>query len=247
MVYRGKRTLLTPAQVRARQRANAARRRARERALARKAARKLIPVGMPASQVVKLKYVATFTLNPTASGPDYKYFSANGMRYPEVSELIGHAPLYFEQFMANYDHYQVLGSSIRVTQLPFTSDSKNPAVWGIIKDDETTFSYTNAAQVIESNQGKGKYRLGSASVNTSTNTNGRQPKMICKFSAKKELGDLSDKHEGGANANPIDQMYFGIWAASVGGATDPDTLSFMAEISYIAKLKEPKFIAQSHA
>lgn len=203
--------------------------------------RRRIPTGMPNKKLVKLKYVSTATLNPSSTVPDYKYFSCNGMYAPEI--FGGHQPLYLDQWLANYDHYIVIGSSIRVTQMPTTNVEGTPALWGIILDDETTFSYTSAAQIIESNQGR-VFRQCTNAL-TGTNTYGSNPRLIRKFSAKKMLGDLSDKHEGSATSNPTDQMYYGLWCASPSGSSDPGQMEFMVEISYIALLKEPKFIAQS--
>lgn len=204
--------------------------------------RRRIPQGMPTKKLVKLKYATTVSLNASASTPNYKYFSCNGMYAPEI--VGGHSPLFYNQWMSNYDHYQVIGSSMRVTQVPTGASNSNPALWGIILDDETTFSYTNAAQIVESNQGRNFRQCQNGS--SGLNTNGRNPRLIKKFSAKKHLGDLSDKHEGSATSNPTDQMFYGLWVASPDtGATDPNNMTFMVEISYIAILKEPKFIAQS--
>lgn len=203
-----------------------------------------LPTGMPAKKLVKLKYVDNIELNPGAGAPVTHYFSANGMFDPNITG-VGHQPLYFDQWMSNYEHYQVIGSSIRITQMPTSGTEKTPALWGCILDNNTTFSYTTVEQVVEANQGKGKFRMGSASALTGYNHKGQNPRMIRKFSAKKFLGDLSDKHEGSATSNPTDQGFFGIWCGSPANTSAPQPLQFMVEISYIALLKEAKFVAQS--
>lgn len=203
--------------------------------------RRRIPTGMPTKKLVKLKYATTVALNPSSTVPDYKYFSCNGMYAPEL--IGGHQPLYYDQWMTNYDHYQVIGSACRITQVPTSASTSAPCLWGCIIDDEQTFSYTNAAQVIESNQGK-YFRQGN-NGSSGISTAGRQPKLVRKFSAKKMLGDLSDKHEGTTTSNPTDQMFFGLWCASPANSSDPAQHTFLVEISYIAILKEPKFVAQS--
>lgn len=215
-----------------------------QRAFRRRRYRRRVPIGMPAKQKVRLKYVETITLNPGVAGVANHYFSCNGMYDPNITG-VGHAPLYFSQYMSNYDHYQVIGSAMKVTQMPTSGSDKTPAVWGIMMDNNTTFSYTDAAQIIESNQGKNRWRLGSASTHASLNNNGTNPRCYAKFSAKKQLGDLSDKHEGSVTSNPTDQYFYSIWCANPGVGTDPETMAFMVEISYIAILKEPKYVAQS--
>lgn len=214
-----------------------------QRAYRKRRSRRRIPTGMPSKKLVKLKYATTVALNPGSTTPDYKYFSCNGMYAPEI--VGGHQPLYFDQWMSNYDHYQVIGSAIRITQVPTQNAGTAgvPCLWGCIIDDETTFSYSTSSQIIESNQGR-YFRQGNNGT-TGVNTAGKSPSLVRKFSAKKQLGVGTGKQEGSTSANPIDQMYFGLWCASPADTSDPAQHTFMVEISYIAVLKEPKFIAQS--
>lgn len=203
-----------------------------------------IPYGMPNSQMVKLKYVTTINLNPGIGQMTSHYFSANGMYDPDITGT-GHQPLFFDQYMASYDHYRVVGSSCRITQLPETTNGTvNPVMWGCILDDNTSLTYSTPAALIESNQSKSKFRIGSQ-VSSSAHTSGKNPRLITKFSGKKFFNTLNSTHDGTKSANPTDQAYYGIWCTGVGNVSDPPTMTFMVEISYLAIIKEPHFVAQS--
>lgn len=205
---------------------------------------KRIPYGMPPTNMIKLKFATSVNLNPAAGIMTSHYFSANGMQDPDISGF-GHQPLFFDQYMASYDQYRVVGSSIKVTQLPeATSGSVTPVLWGVILDDNTSLTYTTASALIESNQSKGVFRIGSQ-VSTAAHEAGKEPSLVCNFSAKKHFGDLNSTHDGTKSTNPTDQAYYGLWCTGVGGVGDPPTMTFMVEISYVAIIKEPHFVAQS--
>lgn len=209
---------------------------------------KKIPIGMPAKKLVKLKYVDEVQLNPLTSGIQAYYFSANGMYDPNITG-VGRQPRYFDETMIGYDHYQVIGSKIKVTQVPFHNaesavSSDRPCVWGVTLQDTATLQNIDALSMIESNRNKGQWRMGS-SILTGLHTKGRTPVVYRGFSAKKFLGDLSDKHEGSKTSNPSDQAFFGVWAGAPLSGVDPGTVAFIVEIVYTAILKEPTYVPRS--
>lgn len=209
--------------------------------------RRLPPVGMPSKKLVRLRYCDEIVLDPTAGAINVYNFSANGMYDPDITAVLGHQPLYFDQYMANYDHFCVIGSKIKVTCIPTgngDSGSRFPGAFGINLSDDSTFSYTSFAQIVESNQNRGHYRSYN-NVLTGANTAGRRPSITRKFSAKKFFNNaLADSNKGTVATNPSDQAYFQVWAASV-DANDPSRTAFLVEIEYIAILSEPKFINRS--
>lgn len=206
-----------------------------------------IPIGVPSSKIVKFKYVDSIILDPPQSGIQAHYFSANGLYDPDVSG-IGHQPRYFDSEMLSYDHYMVIGSKIKVTSVPYishsTADGLRPCVWGVTLQDTPTLSDSTPTAMIEGNRNKGRWRLAAPGV-SGENTKGKYPSITCGFSAKKFLGDLSDKHEGTKSANPSDQAYYGIWCGAPAPNVDPGNFNFMVEIVYTAILKEPAYVAQS--
>ena len=119
----------------------------------RRRRRRLPPLGFPKSKKVRLRYVQTFSLDAPGSGIATRYFRANGMFDPDAS-VGGHQPLYFDQYMAGYDHYTVIGSKIKVTPSNASTADIVPVYYGVIIDDDSSNSYTNADQIIESNQGR---------------------------------------------------------------------------------------------
>lgn len=207
---------------------------------------RLPTLGMPSKKLVRLRYCDEITLNPAMNAFDSILFSANGMYDPYIPAG-GHQPLYFDQYMANYDHYTVIGSKIKVTPIPSDSQystSALPGAFGVFLDDDVAFSYTSLAQIVESNQNKGDWRMYSNSL-TGANTKGKNPSITKYFSAKKFIQNpLADSNKGTIASNPTDGVFYQVWACSV-GANDPVSAQFMVEIEYIALLTEPKFIAQS--
>ena len=213
----------------------------------RRRVKKLPPVGMPAKKLVRLRYCDEIRLDPVAGGIATYNFSANGMYDPDITAVLGHQPLYFDQYMANYDHFTVIGSKIKVTAVPTgngMSSQQVPLAFGVNLSDDTTFQYTSLAQIIESNQNKGMWRSAN-NVLTGANTKGKAPLITRKFSAKKFFQNaLADSNKGTVATNPSDQAYYQIWACSV-DSNDPSPTVFMVELEYIALLTEPKFIARS--
>jgi hypothetical protein len=222
------------------------RRNARKRkAITRKARRfrSMPPLGMPSRKLVRLKYVDTISIDPPAAGVLAHYFSANGMFDPNITGT-GHQPLYFDQWMAGYDHFTVIGSKIRVTPSNPTTADIVPCQYGCIIDDNTTFSYTTSAQVIESSQGRFSKIAGAKTAPQTKYSSS----IVRKWSGKKFFGTKSligeDTFRGSAATNPVEEAYFGVWAGSIGDQNG-GKLYLTIEIEYIAMLTEPKFVAQS--
>lgn len=218
-------------------------RNARRRKLWRKRRlRRPLPLtGYGQSKIVRLRYCDEITLDPALGGIASHYFLANGMYDPDHS-LGGHQPLGFDQMMAGYDHFTVIGSRIKVTPVNNGAGTGTPGYFGVILDDNSTLSYASAAQCLESKQGKGGIMVSQKSIN------GNQRSAWRSFSAKKFFRKNAivgaAEYKGSESADPTEKAYFGIWNAAV-GTNNPDASIFMVEIEYIAVLTEPKFLAQS--
>lgn len=221
-------------------------RRPRHRRRRLRRGRKLPPLGMPSKKLVRLRYCEEIALDPDSTAMATYTFSANGMWDPNTTGG-GHQPLFFDEYMKSYDHYTVIGSKIKVT--PLCSDAHYatngyPGAYGVIVDDDSAFQYTNLAQIIESNQNRGNYRMYSNSL-TGANTKGKNPSITRTFSAKKFFqAALTDSNKGTVATNPSDQAFYTIWTSSI-DVNNPTRAAFMVEIEYIALLTEPKFVEQS--
>lgn len=210
--------------------------------------RRLPPLGlMPSKKLVRLKYCDEIRLDPGAGQISTYNFSCNGLYDPDITAVLGHQPLGFDQAMSFFNHYNCIGSKIKVTCIPTDAQYQTnayPGAFGINISDDTTFPYTSYPQIVESNQNRGSYRSYSNSL-TGANTAGRAPSITRKWSAKKFFANpLSDSLKGSVATNPSEQAYFQIWASSV-DANDPSPAAFLVEVEYIALLTEPKFLAQS--
>ncbi len=73
-------------------------------------------VGFATRQLVKMRYFADVELDPGAGAMAAHIFSANGLFDPDITG-VGHQPYSFDQWMAVYDHYHVVGAKISVTFL----------------------------------------------------------------------------------------------------------------------------------
>lgn len=204
--------------------------------------RRYVPRAFPPSRTVKLKYAQEITLNPTTSGIVYHDFCANGLYDPDVSTT-GHQPVGFDQMIAAYDHYTVIGSKMKITPLSISTTNITPAyiAVGLYDDFGVPASFSSIEHMIEA----GKL---SRLAYTPASVEYRFPRSSYKnFSAKKffkrnVLG--SDDLRGSSTGNPSERAFFSVVAASI-GANDPGTVTVLVEIEYIAIFSEPHVIAQS--
>lgn len=188
---------------------------------------------------VSLRYntVGT-TLNPGGGGSiSVHVFSANGMYDPDITGS-GHQPRGFDQYMALYDHYTVVGSKITLQVCP-RSGSTYPTIVGVtLKDAATVLANGN-----EYMEGRGSvYRLLGAGESAQsvvlTNTF-----SLRKFQSVKDPLD-SDGSRGTPSGNPTEQSYFHCWAEPVQGQ-DSYPLDVVVTIDFIAWLTEPHMPNQS--
>lgn len=194
--------------------------------------------GFSKSHMVKLRYSTEILLNPAVGGvPVYHVFRANGIFDPDFTG-VGHQPRGFDEWMAVYQHYTVVGSKCTMRWLPSSATSKVPSAYGVAVTDTTTFPHTSLSDVIESVEGGQTWRsaggIGMASK-------GSTPVITRKFSAKKFFGTRDIIGEAGYKgtdaANPIEDANFIVWATGC-AAAEPDALCYQVTIDYVAVLTE---------
>ncbi len=203
-----------------------------------------IPLGFPATKLVKLKYTAFITIDSGTTIASHA-FRANDMFDPDFTGA-GHQPLYFDQYMAAYDHFCVLGSRIKVTFMNVVTTPLIPGMFGVFLDNNSTFSYTGADQVVEGGQRYShdwKVTSGTGQFNT--------PKSCTlNFSAKRFFGVQKivgqDSYQGSKVAVPTEPAFFQIWVGAI-SANNPTAVILLVEIEYIAMLTEKAFTTQSTA
>lgn len=181
---------------------------------------------------VTMRYSSTHLLDGTIS-PSAVVFRSNSMFDPEVA-IGGTQPRGFDQLMALYDHFVVIGATITVYASCVNSDGS--AIISIQNRDSATealdrkgvIEYADKSTTILGGQNTEKVAIMSHSVN------------VGKFLGRNSV--MSDPElKGSATGNPEEQSYFHIYA--IHGSTDtedPPPVFITTEIEYTAILIEPK-------
>lgn len=201
--------------------------------------------GMPKSKMVRLRYCQEITLNPTSVNPAVNDFRANDLRDPDFTGG-GHQPSGFDQMMPFYDHFTVVGSKISMKFIPTTAGNLVPGYFGIALTDAIgrvgTLGSSDA--ILESRICGKSYKVGGSYNSQDT----KSPTVYKSFSASKFFGKKAivgaDQYRGNTATSPTEEAIFECWASSA-GLNDPDAMTFLITIDYIAVLTEPKSIPQS--
>lgn len=178
------------------------------------------------------------TLDPGTAGAAAQYvFSANGLYDPNITGT-GHQPLGFDQMMAMYDHYVVIGSQIQcVFQNTDGARAQNVSIH--LQDNATT---STDYRILLENGNCVYTTLGPATSGTDTKglTLKCNPNKF--LSRSKPLSDPDLK--GTDSANPTEQCYFVVTAAPQ-DAYDTQQVFFQAVIQYTVVFIEPVQLALS--
>lgn len=189
--------------------------------------------------ITKMRYQTSTSLDAGNVGTaDAHVFTCNGLFDPDITSS-GHQPRGFDQLMALYDHYVVLGAKITVIFAQQTDAVDAGNIVGItLKDSSVTSPYTN--DYLE--DGYNKYsctnaRDGNGLVRLTYNVN------PAKFlSRSKPLSDPQLK--GSIAGNPDEQVFFHVFAGGM-DAANGGLCNINVVIDYIVALIEPKNPTQS--
>lgn len=196
-------------------------------------------LGVSRSKKVNLRYCDEISINPAVSGiPTRHVFRANSLFDPDFTGT-GHQPLGYDQWGVFYNKYTVIGSSITIEA--FNSDTAIPVVVGISTFDTSSHTGTNTIggcmeqpNTVHKTQGK------QGAVDTALVL--RQNVNPFKF-LKKKFGDDGMTGQN-FSLNPGIDLYYHIWAASLGGA-DGAAVDILVTIDYVAILTDPNQVTQS--
>ncbi len=184
----------------------------------------------------KLRYVDRIIIDPGASSAIGQYFfNANGLFDPDQTGT-GHQPMGFDQYMAMYDHYQVVSSKITVSCSPNNATSISAFVWGIYLDDDFA-AHSNTNNICE--QGLAAYRVQNAGEGVLST------KLSKSFNLKKFLSRNTDNTWGDATANPVEKAAFCIFMQALANSVDVGEARFHVTIDYVVKFSERTTTATS--
>lgn len=193
---------------------------------------------MPPKYMTQLRYVEDFDImNPPLGGPAIRIFRANSIRDP-YQPLGGHAARGFDQFMAMYNHFTVIGSKCTATF--FLTATENMCMFNSLRAGTGVLT-TN--DYLESRSTSYKYASSTAETHP-------PPTRITKsFSCKSFLGVKSPLSEtdvrGSFNDDPVEQAYYHIGAGAIDPLFDPPSVRIAVHLEYLVVFTEPRIPPQS--
>lgn len=216
----------------------------RRRVRRRRRVKKLPLGGFPKNKLVKMRYVTEAVVQCSGLSSSHT-FSANGLYDPDITGS-GHQPKAFDQWMAIYNHYNVVGSKINV-KLASTHGADN-FIWGVTRTPVASqMNNKLLTYCLENRYNRGYRTIGSQYNNSGQRALTNVP-QTARYSQKSQFGRNSTVKgdlTGNNAANPTEQQCFELWIAPVNNVAATQTASFIVTIDYIALLTEPRILAQS--
>lgn len=203
-----------------------------------------IPSGIEKCKLVKLTYADQIRLDPQLGGvPSTHVFRANSVYDPDFS-IVGHQPMYHDQYSALYGTYKVFGAKITITGANDYSDSNNVMgnliICQLTKDPSAVSSFTQALERKNTKYGQCQEK--------------RNFKLQTFYSAKKFhcITDVKDsvQLQGltgnlGTGTSPSDEAYFVVSAHPLYKGQDTYPACLNITIEYIVKYFDLKNISGS--
>lgn len=226
----------------------AARIRARRRAPARvpfmaRRATTNVPVGVPDSKIVRLRYSTLQVLDPTLSAAAVRVFSANGAYDPDITG-VGHQPLWFDQWMTMYNHYHCYQSTIKVTFASGTTTIAANYVVGVHLSD-TSSTDTTQDPPFYCEQQNTTWKVISNSYSQPQNTVVATADNAAFFRMSKANYLADDEFKGNNSANPNEGTYWHVFCTPLKAGVNLEEVQMIVEIEYECKLTEVKPISAS--
>lgn len=195
-----------------------------------------IPTIISSKHTCRLKYLEQIKLDPGLGGSAHQVFYANSLYDPNVTAG-GHQPRGFDQMMALFDHYTVIGCKIRADFMS-TGNTTNHICLISTQDDSVTQS--DPAAYIENKYTTYRYQGGSDT----------SPVVLTKaVNPAKFLGRTNplddDELRGNSVANPSEGVFFHVSTYAPNFTGNPDPVDVLVSIEYIVVFQEPKLIPGS--
>lgn len=176
------------------------------------------------------------SINPGAGTAGVHVFAANGLYDVNITG-VGHQPTGFDQLMALYNEYVVVGSTIKVTYI--NADANVASICGISLTD---FNTTSADPRVYVENGNCKWTQMSTFKSGQDCVTITHKADIGKFS-KQGIDDQD--FAGTSGTNPSDTHFYHIWVAPSDGTADPAATVVNVEIKFDVIFRDPAQTALS--
>lgn len=201
---------------------------------------------LPLVSYKKLRYADTASLAINNALTAQKKYSLNGLYDPDIT-AIGHQPLAFDEMMALYNKYCVLGAKIHIRARPGSTSNTYPMNLIGEKTQLSALSYQSGSHALEKPTCKIVTQNSSAS-----NVFNPEKHMTFWFSSKKEFRaknrrDLIsvDHYNGDSSSNPDQQVFFYLTYQGQDMQQTTAVVYVDVVIEYIAAFHDRKQLAQS--
>lgn len=204
----------------------------------------IVRTGFPRTNMVRLRYVDGFSLDPSAGTLATHVFRANSIYDPNYTSL-GHQPMNTDLWAQLYNHYTVVGAKITLHVHNAAGSGSDGLLAGVILTDDATYS-VDPVTIME--QGLARYRLTNATLSSNK---GNGLKVSKTFSAKRFFNvtnPMDNTNRIGAmfSANPVELSHFVCFVgAPPGSLVDYVSMRCTVVIDYICIFSEPKEQPQS--
>ena len=209
--------------------------------------------GFPASLVSKHRYVETVTVPYTpASGATVMNYQINGLYNPNLSSNLDHQAKGFDEMMAIYKSYHVIGAKVHVKSIQTEVTAKRSYMWGLYVCPTATAStgglhLKGIENILET---KGVLIRYVAPNGAEAAFHNRTTATI-KYSPKKVFGKnfvMTDRNQGLDGSNPSEVICVQLWTSGLLTDVTPSSQKdahFVVTIDYIVKFSERKMLDQS--
>lgn len=205
----------------------------------------LVLGGFPKQKVVKMRYVSEFNLTSTSGVSQSYNFRANSPFDPDLTG-VGHQCKTFDQWMAVYSHFNVLGSKAKVRLL--STNGVDHIAYGVCRTPVANQMVgLDLSAILENRYQKG-YRITGSGFQYGGLRAKANVDLVTKYSQKKQHGANSTSRTdltGSISTNPTESTIFEVWQCATGGAMSSKTCAYLIIIDYIVLLTEPKVLPQS--
>ena len=155
---------------------------------------------VPPKFVTTVRYADVVNLSITSGAFASQVFSCNGLFDPDVTGT-GHQPLYFDQLIALYQHYNVMSSKITIRATVAEADLTALAMM-VRVDDNSSLNANAVASMAELPGANTPYTVTNTAVSA-------LPVLYASWRAKDIFpGNDIANLQGSSGANPTEQSYY---------------------------------------